>query len=147
MTHPVRSIPLAVVLLLATVRLLPAQSDTAPLAGVSNHGRTGDKPYVAAGDRAYLIGAQDGSFPDMGGHVRGEMGGLWLHPIKLIDGFRATVTDSAMHRTAALEHAAEFINYPYGNRLRYGPALDSLEIDRVQVSPDGRQGVVVQYVF
>jgi Bacterial alpha-L-rhamnosidase 6 hairpin glycosidase domain len=148
MIHTVRSIPLAVVLVLATVRLLAAQTDTtAPLAGVSNHGRTGDKPYVAAGDRAYLIGAQDGSFPDMGGHVRGEMGGLWLHPIKLIDGFRATVTDSAMHRTAALEHAAEFINYPYGNRLRYGPALDSLEIDRVQVSPDGRQGVVVQYVF
>ncbi|MGN6393632.1 MAG: alpha-L-rhamnosidase-related protein [Gemmatimonadales bacterium] len=147
MIRALASLPLAA-LLLATDRVLLAQTDlAAPMAGLSNHGRTGDRPYVAAGDRAYLIGTQDGNFPDMGGHVRGEMGGLWLHPIKLIDGFRATVTDSAMQRTVVLSRAAEFINYPYGNRVRYGTVLDSLTLDRFQFSPDGRQGVVVQYVF
>ncbi|MGZ8391795.1 MAG: alpha-L-rhamnosidase-related protein, partial [Gemmatimonadales bacterium] len=41
----------------------------------------------------------------------------------------------------------EFINYPHGNRFRYGPVLDSLEIERFQFSPDGHPGVVVQYTF
>ncbi|MGI6149128.1 MAG: amylo-alpha-1,6-glucosidase, partial [Limnochordia bacterium] len=39
------------------------------------------------GRRTYLVGAQDGSFPDIGHHVPGEMGGLWSHPIKVLDGF------------------------------------------------------------
>jgi len=139
---------LTVCLLFAFTRYLPAQTDSGAttLAGLSNHGRLPDRPYVTAGDRAYLIGTQDGNFPDLGGHVPGEMGGLWLHPIKLIDGFRATVTDSASGQTSVLSSAVEFINYPYGNRLRYGAVLDSLEIDRLQFSPDGRQGVVVQYI-
>ena len=45
------------------------------------------KRYVAAGDRAYAIGAEDGGFPPMGWHIRGEMGGIWAHPIKLLDGY------------------------------------------------------------
>src|SRR6476661_6470728 len=149
MTRAICSLPLALSLLLTPARLLPAQADSAAsaMAGLSNHGQNRDRPYVTAGDRAYLIGTQDGNFPDMGGHVPGEMGGLWLHPIKLVDGFRATVADSATGERTSLTHAVEFINYPYGNRLRYGPLLDSLEIERFQFSPDGRQGVVVQYTF
>jgi hypothetical protein len=148
MPRALRSASLSLCFVLTLARLLPAQADSAaPMAGLSNHGRNGNQPYVTAGDRAYLIGTQDGNFPDMGGHVPGEMGGLWLHPIKLVDGFRATLTDSATQETAALAGAVEFINYPYGNRLRYGPVFDSLEIERFQFSPDGRQGVVVQYIF
>ena len=65
------------------------------LEGISNRGENQGEPYVTAGDRAYLIGTQDGNFPDMGGHVHGEMGGLWVHPIKLIDGFQASARDNA----------------------------------------------------
>ena len=61
------------------------------MAGISNHGRNPGDPYVTAGDRAYLIGTQDGKFPDLGEHVPGEMGGLWVHPVKVIDGFWVTV--------------------------------------------------------
>src|SRR5579863_3629816 len=76
--------------------LSPPESDYAApiLAGISNQGRNREQPYVTAGDRAYLIGTQDGNFPDMGKHVPGEMGGLWLPPIKLVDGFQAQVTDA-----------------------------------------------------
>src|SRR5262245_10473379 len=63
------------------------------MAGISNDGKNKDKPYVAAGDRTYIIGTQDGNFPDLGRHVEGEMGGLWLHPIKLLDGYWARLTD------------------------------------------------------
>src|SRR4051794_14532584 len=91
-------------LALTTPRLLPAQQDGYPdtvMAGISNHGQNQGEPYVAAGDRAYLIGTQDGDFPDLGGHVPGEMGGLWVHPIKLLDGFWATVSERATGREAA----------------------------------------------
>src|SRR5215468_10254103 len=110
MTFAGRPLGLALSILPVLARLLSAQADsTDPVrGGLSNHGRNGDRPYVTAGDRAYLIGTQDGGFPDMGGHVPGEMGGLWLHPIKLVDGFWATVTDSATGQKSALSSATEF---------------------------------------
>jgi len=117
------------------------------MAGISNHGQNLSQPYVTAGDRAYLIGTQDGNFPDMGEHVPGEMAGLWLHPIKLLDGFWATITEPATHQQAALSKSPEFITYPYGNRFRYGPVFDSLEIERFQFSPDSQSGLIVQYQF
>src|SRR4029077_15494188 len=134
---------------LTNVQLLPCQNAYAMpiMAGISNRGANKRESYVTAGDRTYLIGAQDGNFPDMGDHVPGEMGGLWLHPIKLLDGFWATVTDLATNHEVALSESAEFVNYPYGNRLRYGPVLDSLEIERVQFSPDSQAGLIVQYSF
>src|SRR5687767_113131 len=49
---------------------------------------------VTAGDRLYAIGDQGGNFPSVGFHVPGEMGGIWQHPVKLLDGFRLTITDS-----------------------------------------------------
>ena len=140
---------LALSFALATPHALPAQADHAAsiMAGISNRGRNPTQPYVTAGDRAYLIGTQDGNFPDMGDHVPGEMAGLWVHPIKLIDGFRAEVVDLATNRDTALSNSTEFVTYPYGTRLRYGRVLDSLDVERFQFSPDGRPGVVVQYIF
>ena len=92
MNSVIRAVLLSSVLALATARSLASQDELRK----ARHGRdqpvtgsTRHQPYVTAGDRAYLIGTQDGNFPDMGGHVPGEMGGLWLHPIKLIDGFWA----------------------------------------------------------
>lgn len=134
---------------LTTAHPLPSQTGYATpiLAGISNHGQHKGEPYVTAGDRAYLIGTQDGNFPDMGQHVPGEMGGLWLHPIKLIDGFWAEVTDIATQQHVALSERTEFVNYPFGNRFKYGLVLDSLEVERFQFSPDGQAGLMVQYLF
>jgi hypothetical protein len=36
------------------------------------------KRYVAAGDRAYVVGVQDGTFPPIGWHISGHMGGVWI---------------------------------------------------------------------
>src|SRR5262245_20286765 len=132
--------------LAASAVAMPVQGDSAAsvMAGRSNEGRTGTKPYVTAGTRAYLIGTQDGNFPDQGEHLPGEMGGAWLQPIKLIDGFAATVSE-ARGPESALSTAIDFTTYPYGSRFAYGPVLDSLEIERFEFSPDGREGFVVQY--
>jgi glycogen debranching enzyme len=149
MNDVTRSALLCFCFALTNAHVLPAQSDYATpiMAGLSNHGRNQTQPYVTAGDRTYLIGTQDGNFPDIGQHVPGEMGGAWLHPIKLIDGFWADVTELATNQDTALSESIEFVNYPYGNRFKYGPVLDSLEIERFQFSPDGQAGVIVQYTF
>jgi hypothetical protein len=46
-----------------------------------------DRPFTVSGRRAYLVGHMDGSFPDLGHHIPGEMGGLWAPPVKLADGW------------------------------------------------------------
>ena len=82
-----RALLLSLSFLLASSRALLSQADRAApvLAGLSNHGQTPQKPYVTAGTRTYLIGTQDGNFPDMGGHLTGEMGGAWLHLTKPVE--------------------------------------------------------------
>jgi hypothetical protein len=41
---------------------------------------------VVIGERAYATWTEDGRYPAMGFHTRGEMGGIWSPPIKLLDG-------------------------------------------------------------
>src|SRR6187200_2863079 len=48
--------------------------------------RLSDRRYVVTGDRAWALGAADGSYPAAGFHTRGEMGGFWLPNLKLLDG-------------------------------------------------------------
>jgi hypothetical protein len=68
MTSAIRSVLLSFLFALTNAHLLPSQSDYATpiLAGISNHGQNTGEPYATAGDRTYLIGTQDGNFPDMG---------------------------------------------------------------------------------
>jgi glycogen debranching enzyme len=128
------------------VSVLFATSDTDRIMmGISNHGENKNQQYITAGDRAYLIGTQDGNFPDLGRHVEGEMGGLWLHPIKLIDGFWVKITEGG--NVKWLSEANEFINYPYGNKLKYLAVLDDLNIERFQFCPDGQLGCVIQFTI
>jgi glycogen debranching enzyme len=145
--RPIHSLFLLLWLGLVSPHSLLSQdgSTDSVLTGISNQGRSQRDPYVTAGDRAYLIGTQDGHFPDLGGHVPGEMGGLWLHPIKLVDGFWVTLTDIPNNQEVALSESAEFINYPHGNRFRYDPVLDGIKVERFQFSPDGQPGVIVEY--
>ncbi len=46
-----------------------------------------NRPFTVSGRRGYLVGHMDGSFPDLGHHIPGEMGGLWTPPVKLADGW------------------------------------------------------------
>jgi glycogen debranching enzyme len=117
------------------------------LGGIGNQAQNKQQPYVTAGDRAYLIGTQDGNFPDMGQHVRGEMAGLWLPPIKLIDGFQARIADAESDDEILLTESAEMVVYPYGNRFSYPRVLNGVDVERFQFSPDGRAGLIVQYLF
>src|SRR4051812_31300785 len=115
------------------------------MAGISNKGQTNDKEYLTAGDRTYVVGTQNGNFPDLGGHVKGEMGGLWMPPVKLMDGFWVKLSDADTKGEAWLKEASAFINYPYGNRFVYAPVLEGIEVERFQFCPQGKEGFVIQY--
>lgn len=96
-----------------------------------------------AGTRAYCVGAQNGTFPNMGWHIEGEMGGLWAHPIKLLDGFRAALIDGA--DTVWLESAQHFALSPVGQVFTYEVA--GRTVRRAQFIPDSAKAMVVQYTI
>ena len=104
-----------------------------------------ESPFVTAGDKLYMIGFQDGTFPDIGWHVKGEMGGIWHHPVKLMDGFEVSITVDGS--TAKLESADVFENYPFGNKHVYNTFSKVVSVERLQFVPDGKNGVFVEFVI
>ena len=146
-SFPATVLALGLIATLTSPTAAPSDYAAPVLAGISNHGKNEQQPYVTAGDRAYLIGTQDGNFPDMGHHIPGEMGGLWLPPIKLIDGFQARIAEAGTGAETLLADSKEMIAYPYGNLFRYGRVLEDLDVERLQFSPDHQQGLIVEYRF
>ncbi len=104
-----------------------------------------NSPYVTAGDRVYMVGHQDGSFPSLGWHIKGEMGGIWNHPIKLMNGFEVEMAIN--DRVLQLNKASEFVNYPYANKHVFEFEKEGLTIERIQFVPDGLQGILVQFII
>ena len=100
-------------------------------------------PYNTAGDKLYMVGYQDGSFPDLGWHVKGEMGGIWHHPIKLMNGFTATLYLG--QKTVMLNKADSFENYPFGNKHVFNMDDSALIVERFQFVPDQLGALYVEY--
>jgi hypothetical protein len=105
----------------------PTRSTTSNLA---------EKRYVAAGDRTYVVGIQDGTFPPIGWHISGTMGGVWSHPIKLLDSY------SVLLGNAPLPSAQQFTSGPGFVRLSF-PTTDGLQITRTEFSPDNLPVVLI----
>ncbi len=101
--------------------------------------------FVTAGNRVYMVGHQDGTFPDLGWHIEGEMGGIWNHPIKLMDGFTANITVNGSQNSFCLDKAEKFINYPIGNSHHFFWEKENLSIDRFQFVPDGVEGMIIEF--
>jgi hypothetical protein len=102
------------------------------------------KRYVAAGDRAYVVGVQDGSQvpavslnPNgIGWHITGQMGGVWAHPIKLLNQFQFFLNGNP------LPAATKFVSGEGYVRLEL-PPTNGLEISETQFAPDGLPVVLV----
>ena len=106
-----------------------------------------NSPMVTAGDRVYSVGHQNGSFPELGWHIKDEMGGIWNHPIKLMDGFDILLHDGKNDEVLSLDTAHTFTNYPYANKHSYRWETQEIEVERWQFVPDGKEGMVVQLVL
>lgn len=102
--------------------------------------------YLNAGEYIKVNGTQDGYFPDFGHHLTNEMGGVWLHPIKLLDGFWLRVTD--LDREISVWSKSDtFENFPWGSRFTYDHGLGHIpvEIQRTQFAPESGKGFIVHY--
>jgi hypothetical protein len=90
------------------------------------------KRYVATGDRAYIVGTQDGSFPGMGFHIKGHMHGVWAHPLKLLDSYAFFLDGSAFPA------ATKFTSGPGFIQLDYPATSNGLQISQTEFAPDGQ---------
>lgn len=104
-----------------------------------------NSPYATAGDRLYMVGYQDGTFPDLGWHIQGEMGGVWCHPIKLMDGFEVVIVVN--DEKYVLSKADIFENYPFGNKLTYNSLSPDFVVERYQFVPDGKKAVNIEFMI
>ncbi len=123
-----------------TVSLKSILSETEAIEGTANYLAS---PYITAGNRVYSVGHQNGSFPEIGWHIKDEMGGIWNHPIKLMDGFDASI--KTKEATYLLNEAEAFINYPFANKHQFSLKQLSFDISRIQFVPDDLQGMIIQY--
>jgi hypothetical protein len=96
---------------------------------------------MTPGNHAYCVGFQDGTFPDIGWHIKGDMGGLWAHPIKLLDGFSAAMIYNG--DTMYLDSATTYNTTALGSIFTYN--INGKIITRTQFIPDPAKGMVVEY--
>ena len=91
--------------------------------------RLADRRFVVTGDHFYEVGAADASYPATGWHIRGEMGGFWTPPIKLLDGLWFAADGqwlTATRFTSGTGYVRMDLAAPHG-----------LKVSRVDLAPDG----------
>ena len=109
-----------------------AATSLSPTLSVSSN--LANRRYVAAGDRAYDLGSEDGRYPAMGFHTRGEMGGIWTPPIKLLDGIWFGINGKWIGPATSFTSG-------FGYAQMALPATYGLQITRTDFAPDGRRAV------
>jgi hypothetical protein len=90
--------------------------------------------YVAAGDRAYEIGSEDGRYPALGFHTRGEMGGIWSPPIKLLDGIWFGINNQWIGPATSFTSGFGYVQMAL-------PTTDGVHVSRTDFAPDGRRAI------
>src|SRR5256884_4204353 len=93
-----------------------------------------NRRYVASGDRAYDLGSEDGRYPAMGFHTRGEMGGIWTPPIKLLDGIWFGINGQWVGPATRFTSGFGYVQMAL-------PGTGGLKITRTDFVPDGRRAV------
>jgi hypothetical protein len=122
----------------AAPSVVPGASAAGP-GGLSERERLADRRFVTTGHRAYELGAADGTYPATGWHIRGEMGGFWSPPVKLLDGLWFAV-DGQWLRASRFTSGQGFVRMDLT-----GPG--GLRVQRVDVVPDGGRATLVGLTF
>lgn len=121
----------------------PAAASASPTLTVSSN--LANRRYVASGDRAYELGSEEGRYPAMGFHTRGEMGGIWTPPIKLLDGIWFGINGKWIGPATSFTSGFGFVRMTLP-RTTQGPA-NHLQITRTDFVPDGRRAVEIGLTF
>ena len=97
--------------------------------------RLPERRSLVVGDRWYEMGTEDGKYPATGFHTRGEMGGFWSQPIKLLDGVWFRAGDTWLT-------ASKYTSGWGYQRMDLG-THDGVTITRTDVAPSGvRAGLI-----
>jgi hypothetical protein len=72
----------------------------------------------------------------MGWHIRGEMGGVWAHPIKLLEGYCFALDGQWILQASKFTSGAGYVQMQL-------PKTDGLNVTRTEFSPDGSPVVLV----
>lgn len=117
----------------ALVLIGASAAQAAPTLSTSN--RLDDRRYVASGSRGYIVGSEAGRFPASGWHIRGEMGGVWTPPLKLLDGIWFGLDGEW------IGPATRFTS-GFGYSRMDLPGTKGLELTRTDFVPDGRRAAL-----
>ncbi len=112
----------------------------APADQLSETRRLADRRTLITGDRFAAMGTADGKYPASGFHTRGEMGGFWTQPIKLLDGIWFGTNGSwlgpATKTTSGWGHVKADL-----------PTRDGVRASRVDFAPDGVRAGLIGLTF
>ncbi|MEU4191266.1 glycogen debranching protein [Kribbella sp. NPDC026611] len=104
---------------------------------LSTSTRLQDRRSLVVGDRAYAMGDESGLYPAAGWHVRGEMGGFWSQPIKLLDGIWFGLDGNWLGKEIAAQKYTSGHGY---SRIDYG---GDVKVRRTDFVPDGVRATLV----
>ena len=121
--------------IVAAALLLVAASAAQAAPELSTSNRLDDRRYVASGTRGYVVGNEAGRFPASGWHIRGEMGGVWTPPLKLLDGIWFGIDGEW------IGPATRFTS-GFGYTRMDLPGPKGLELTRTDFVPDGRRAAL-----
>jgi hypothetical protein len=94
-----------------------------------------DRREVAAGQRSYAIGFEDGRFYANGWHITGEMGGVWTPPLKLLDGIWFGVNGQWVGQATKFTSGWGYTRFDF-------PDIAGLHVQRTDFAPDGHRAVL-----
>ncbi|HEY4864887.1 MAG TPA: glycogen debranching protein, partial [Candidatus Dormibacteraeota bacterium] len=95
-----------------------------------------DRREVAAGQRSYVEGFQDGRFYANGWHTTGEMGGVWSPPLKLVDGVWFGIGDQWVGQATTFSSGWGYTRFAL-------PDIGGLQLQRTDFAPDQRRAVLL----
>src|SRR3954465_13465461 len=96
---------------------------------VSTSNRLPDRREVAAGERSYAAGFEDGRWYANGWHISGAMGGAWAPPLKLVDGAWFGVARRGAGKATKFTSGRGYVRYAL-------PRTAGLRLRRTDFAPD-----------
>src|ERR671936_1710869 len=97
--------------------------------------RLQDRREVAAGQRSYAEGFEDGRFYANGWHSTGEMGGVWAPPLKLVDGVWFGIGDQWVGQATKFSSGFGYTRFDF-------PDLAGLKLQRTDFAPDAHRAAL-----
>ncbi len=132
-TRVCRLVQGATVALATALIVCTAAQAAAPELSVSS--RLQDRREVAAGQRSYAVGFEDGRFYANGWHTTGEMGGVWTPPLKLLDGVWFGIDNTWVGQATKFTSGFGYTHYDF-------PDIDGLHVQRTDFAPDANRAVL-----